>query len=795
MLSRTTGRPVRRKPRHRVLAGLTALAVIASGLAAGAVPASAKAPTPSPVVASDNGRGNVVLNMFQWTWDSVAAECASTIGPAGFGYVQVSPPQEHIQGTAWWTSYQPVSYKIESKLGNRAEFQNMVSTCKTAGVGIVVDAVVNHTAGADTGSGTGTGGTSYSVDNFPGVPYGANDFNDCRANITNYGDRYNVQNCRLVSLQDLRTSSDYVRGKIAGYMNDLIGLGVAGFRIDAAKHIPAADLEAIKAKLTNPNVYWVHEVIGAAGEPIQPSEYLGSGDSHEFNYARTLKSRFDGSIASLDEIGNGLLTSDRAGVFVDNHDTERNGETMNYKWGAKYKLANAFMLSWPYGSPSVYTGYTWTDKDAGAPGATSTSVPDASCSNSAWTCTQRWTEIAGMVGFHNTVEGTSVSNWWDDGNNNIAYGRGDKGYVAINNTASAVTRTYQTSLPANTYCDVVASKDCSTTYTVSASGTFTATVPAYGALALHVGKVKTTQPTCANDTTAPSVPQNVKATAAGTSIAVTWAASTDDCASPLTYEVARTAGGTTVKTTVTGTSTTLTGLTASTAYSITVTAIDGSAAKNRSAASATATATTGALPVDTTTTVYYSTSKGWNAYKVHYKVGSGAWTTAPGVDMTAACTGWVSREIPANGATVTAAFTNGSGAWDNNGGKDFSLTGQHVQVSDGVVTAGNPCTGGEGGGTEGDASFSVNATTVLGQNVYVVGSITALGSWAPASAKPLSAATYPVWKLTLDLPAGTTFEYKYVKKDGAGNVVWESGANRTATVGANGAVTLNDTWK
>ncbi|MFF2622111.1 carbohydrate-binding module family 20 domain-containing protein [Oerskovia jenensis] len=699
-LSRTTRGTARRTARHRLLAGLTALAVVTTGLVAGAVPAAAKAPTPSPVVASENGRGNVVLNMFQWTWDAVAAECTSTIGPAGFGYVQVSPPQEHIQGTAWWTSYQPVSYKIESKLGNRAEFQNMVSTCRTAGVGIVVDAVVNHMAGADTGSGTGTGGTGYSVDSFPGVPYGANDFNDCRANITNYGDRYNVQNCRLVSLQDLRTSSDYVRGKIAGYMNDLLGLGVAGFRIDAAKHIPATDLEAIKAKLTNPSVYWVHEVIGAGGEPVQPSEYLGSGDSHEFNYARALKSRFDGSIANLDEIGNGLLTGDRAGVFVDNHDTERNGETMNYKWGAKYTLANAFMLSWPYGSPSVYTGYTWTDKDAGAPGATNASVPDASCSNSAWTCTQRWTEIAGMVGFHNTVEGTSVTNWWDDGNNNIAYGRGAKGYVAINNTASAVTRTYQSSLPAGTYCDVVAAKDCSVTRTVSASGTFSATVPAYGALALHVGKT------------------------GGTPCTV-------DC------------------------------------------------------------------PTTSATTVYYSTSKGWNAYKVHYKVGAGAWTTAPGVDMTAACTGWVSREIPANGATVTAAFTNGSGTWDNNGGKDYALTGQHVQVSGGVVTAGNPCagTGGGPGETDGDASFSVNATTVLGQNVYVVGSIPALGSWAPAAAKPLTSATYPVWKVVLDLPAGTTFEYKYVKRDGAGTVVWESGANRTATVGANGAVTLTDTWK
>ncbi|MEI2659120.1 MAG: hypothetical protein V9G11_03205 [Bifidobacterium adolescentis] len=38
------------------------------------------------------------------------------------GYVEVSPPQESIQGTQWWTSYQPVSYKLDSKLGTEAEF-------------------------------------------------------------------------------------------------------------------------------------------------------------------------------------------------------------------------------------------------------------------------------------------------------------------------------------------------------------------------------------------------------------------------------------------------------------------------------------------------------------------------------------------------------------------------------------------------------------------------------------------------------------------------------------------------
>lgn len=437
---------------------------------------------------TEDARGSdVILNMFQWSWTSVAEECGSTIGPAGFGYVQVSPPQEEIQGTEWWTSYQPVSYRIEGKMGTREEFAEMVQKCDEAGVGVIADAVINHTTGADQGAGTGTAGSSYALDDFPGI-YGPEHFNDCREDISDYTDRDNVQNCRLSSLQDLATGSEEVQDTLAAYMNDLLDMGVEGFRIDAAKHMPAEDLAAIKSKLSDPDVYWVQEVIGAAGEPIQPSEYTGTGDVHEFDYGRQLKSAFGGSIAGLDSIAEGKLDSEDAGVFVDNHDTERNGETMNETWGSKYVLANTFMLAYPYGSPSVYSGYTFTDFDAGAPGATATSVPDANCDSDAWTCTQRWTEIQGMVGFYNTVAGTALTNWWDDGDNQIAFGRGDKGFVAINNTDSATTRTYSSSLPAGTYCDVVAASDCSETITVAADGTFSATLPAYGALALHVEK-------------------------------------------------------------------------------------------------------------------------------------------------------------------------------------------------------------------------------------------------------------------------------------------------------------------
>ncbi|MER7618401.1 glycosyl hydrolase family 18 protein [Nonomuraea wenchangensis] len=89
------------------------------------------------------------------------------------------------------------------------------------------------------------------------------------------------------------------------------------------------------------------------------------------------------------------------------------------------------------------------------------------------------------------------------------------------------------------------------------------------------------------DTTPPSVPGNLRSTGVtSNSVSLAWNASTDNVA-VTGYEVYR---GSTLVTTVTGTTYTDTGLTASTAYTYTVRARD--AAGNRSAASAAVTATT-----------------------------------------------------------------------------------------------------------------------------------------------------------------------------------------------------------
>ncbi|MBD0420037.1 alpha-amylase family protein [Streptomyces sp. TRM S81-3] len=452
---------------RRTLSGAVALA------------AAALVMTPTAANASPPGTKDVTAVLFEWDFASVARECTSTLGPAGYGYVQVSPPAEHIQGGQWWTSYQPVSYKIAGRLGDRTAFRNMVNTCHAAGVKVVVDAVVNHMSA---GSGTGTGGSSYTKYDYPGL-YSSYDFDDCRSEIANYQDRYNVQHCELVGLADLDTGEEYVRKTIAGYLNDLLSLGVDGFRVDAAKHIPAADLANIKSRLTNPSVYWKQEVIHGSGEAVQPAEYTGNGDVQEFRYAYDLKRVFNNeNLAYLRNYGEGwgYMSSGVAGVFVDNHDTERNGSTLSYKDNATYTLANVFMLAWPYGAPDVNSGYEWSNADAGPPNG---GRVDA-CWQSGWKCQHAWPEIRSMVAFRNATRGQPVTGWWDNGGDAIAFGRGSKGYVAINHESGPLTRTYQTSLAAGTYCNV----QNNTTVNVDGSGRFTATLGAGTALALYAGR-------------------------------------------------------------------------------------------------------------------------------------------------------------------------------------------------------------------------------------------------------------------------------------------------------------------
>lgn len=484
----------------KIVSMIAASAMLITGFAVvGNASASSESSNPQSSNLTLNRKG-VIVTAFQQNWNSIAQECTNTYGPEGVKYVQVSPPNEHVKGTQWWTSYQPVSYKLKSKLGDEDGFKKMITACNVAGVGIIADAVINHMTGAGDTHTEGVGGSQYSAkdQSFPDAGYKKDDFHQDASNIEHYNNAEEVWNRRLVGLLDLDTSKQNVRETLGKYFAHLLELGVAGFRIDAVKHISPIDMAAIKAEAARASgksandIWWMQETIGDPSEAkeIQPDQHLKEGDVNEFQYSYRLKNDFYGSISNLKNITDGLVPSDKASIFVTNWDTPRENyvRTLTYKDGPRYELANAFMLGYPYGNPNIYSGYRFENghKDDGAPNATDTSVPDVTCgANSKWQCTQRWTSIRGMIGFFNAVNGAKVTNWQDDGNNNIAFSRAGKGFLAINNTPNAKKVLYNTDLPNGDYCNVYEAGNCSKTVKVT-DGKVAATIAPYSAIALHV---------------------------------------------------------------------------------------------------------------------------------------------------------------------------------------------------------------------------------------------------------------------------------------------------------------------
>jgi len=147
----------------------------------------------------------------------------------------------------------------------------------------------------------------------------------------------------------------------------------------------------------------------------------------------------------------------------------------------------------------------------------------------------------------------------------------------------------------------------------------------------------------------------------------------------------------------------------------------------------------------------------------------------------------VSGSAASNGVCSGAAYTVSGGSVTLNV-PARSAIGLHTgQLGSG--TSG----GGSGGSGTVAVTFHCNATTVIGENIFVTGSISQLSTWSTTSAIALSSATYPIWSATINLPASTAIEYKYIRIDN-GAVTWENDPNRSFTTPSSGSVTQSDSW-
>ena len=236
----------------------------------------------------ENGQKGAIVELFGWPFDDIAEEC-EFLGNAGYMAVKVFPASESIltfdtvengELNPWWFLYQPVSYRLHSRMGDKKQFKNMINKCRQHGVRVYSDAVINHMAGngndmyADHrnnagscvhwGPKAGSAGspwwtTGWQYENnaytgkrpgleFPSVPYTASDFH-CERSLNSWTDANILNTGWLSGLTDLNTEKEYVQQRIADYITDMLSMGVSGIRVDAAKHIAPIDLAAIFKKL------------------------------------------------------------------------------------------------------------------------------------------------------------------------------------------------------------------------------------------------------------------------------------------------------------------------------------------------------------------------------------------------------------------------------------------------------------------------------------------------------------------------------------------------------------------
>ncbi|XP_039956077.1 uncharacterized protein LOC120771885 [Bactrocera tryoni] len=325
-----------------------------------------------------------IVQLFEWKFADIATECAQFLGPQGYAGVQVSPVAEHLvvrtksMQQPWWERYQPLSFQIVSRSGGEVEFQQMTQACNAAGVRVYVDVVLNHMAGAynhATASGQqlleGYAGSTANASSyeFTALPFTSRHFHK-PCTLTNYMDAHVVRNCELNGWPDLNHYRLDVRANLTEFLNRLVDLGVAGFRVDSAKYIWPIDIKLLFQGVKNlnseafdfpetarPFVY--QDVVDLGVDSVSKTEYSSYGMVTDYLYAAVLANIINGR-APLSTLINwgpamGFLPHQQALVFVDSHDGQRDrnllgaNQLISYKQPRKYIIATAFMLAHPYG--------------------------------------------------------------------------------------------------------------------------------------------------------------------------------------------------------------------------------------------------------------------------------------------------------------------------------------------------------------------------------------------------------------------------------------------------------------
>ncbi len=384
---------------------------------------------------------DVILHAFEWTYPKVETH-ASAIAAAGYRAVLVSPPLKSSRGAGcpWTLRYQPQDFRvIDNCAGNKRQFVAMVRALDRQGVAVYADVVVNHMANERDNATTFPGPETLRAYRARPSYWNAQKlYGDltqelfqprhfhAEACILDYGDAARIVRDRLCDtsprrrppdrglpdLNDTVPGDSWVTDQRRAYVRSLFDLGVRGFRLDAAKHMPIGAIRSfLPDSIAERSHVFGEIIVGGGSDDAEYRQFLepylaqlpASFGAYDFPLFHALRRSLapGGRLSDLaDPHGSGhALEARRAVTFPVTHDIPYNDIFRSLILDPiDERLAYAYLLGRDGGTPLVFDDGSTLRADAGR-----------------WVGTWNRPWLTAMIGFHNRLQGQPMQVLHADG--------------------------------------------------------------------------------------------------------------------------------------------------------------------------------------------------------------------------------------------------------------------------------------------------------------------------------------------------------------------------------------------
>ncbi|MCP9825828.1 alpha-amylase family protein [Synechococcus sp. EJ6-Ellesmere] len=418
-------------------------------------------------------RADVILHAFDWSYADIA-EQAEAIAALGYKAVLVTPPLKSPKSERceWWLRYQPQDFRVIDHCdGNKESLVLAIQSLKARGVKTYADVVVNHMANERNAATVFPGDVTlreyqdqqqywsrqilYGDSNHDGILdngvipddgtpdglFGPQDFHS-GACIRDYNNRSSVIRDRicgpdpdpgLPDLMDTDPTRTWVKDQRKQYVLALYDLGIRGFRIDAAKHMPNGAIKSFVPEEVARNSHVFAEIITSGGatssdyqQYLEPylRELPAEFGAYDFPLFNALKQAFSfgrplSDVAFPFPSGD-ALASNRAVTVVVTHDIPYNEVfrslifDQNAEASVDEHLAYVYIMGRDGGTPLVFDDQS-----------------DGRSNNGRWRDVWNSDRMRRMIAFHNLMQGKSMEVMAADACT-LLWRRQEDGIVAIN---------------------------------------------------------------------------------------------------------------------------------------------------------------------------------------------------------------------------------------------------------------------------------------------------------------------------------------------------------------------------